>query len=144
MKNMRPDSVFALCLICISFAFPPGCTQDEAPSKQTPIAVDRSPSSPDPKFKVSKIVFIGKHEACACTRKRIDQSWAALEKALDKTKDIRIERLHADTEQTKVAAYQQQRAIMVIPAVFFLDSSGALVEVLQGEISTEQFSSVLR
>ena len=90
------------------------------------------------KSKVAKIVFIGQKEACECTRKRVDGSLAALEEALAGRTDIPVEKLNLDVDEAKVEAYQKLGAIMVAPAVYLLDSSGKLIEMLQGEITVEQ------
>jgi hypothetical protein len=92
---------------------------------------------------IARIVFVGKEEACDCTRGRIDASWAELQAALSGRTDIPIEQLLVDTQEAAVAPYEAMRSIMVLPAVYFLDSSGGLIEMLQGEITQAQFADVL-
>jgi hypothetical protein len=41
-------------------------------------------------------------------------------------------------DDAKVETYQKLGAIMVAPAIYLLDSSGKLIEMLQGEITVEQ------
>lgn len=94
--------------------------------------------------KITKIVFVGKQKACDCTRKRVDDSFAALQSALAGRSDITIERLQADSDADRVAPYKEMRAMMVLPAIYLLDSAGALVEMLQGEVTSEQFQKALK
>ena len=54
-----------------------------------------------------------------------------------------MERLQEDVDQAKVKRYQKIRAIMVLPAIYLLDRSGKPVEVLQGEVTVEQFRRAL-
>ena len=95
--------------------------------------------------KVAKIVFIDQEECCDCTRERIDSSWAALQKVLKgRVPMIPVERVHRDKESDKAEGFRLMKPYMVVPAVYLLDASGALVEQLQGEITVEQFTKALR
>lgn len=91
---------------------------------------------------VSQVVFVDKEVCCECTKNRIDGSWEALSNAI-KDKDLKIERLHQDTQETEVSPYQEMRPIMVIPAIYLLDSEGNLIEVLQGEVTEDQIKALL-
>jgi hypothetical protein len=114
--------------------------EGSGPSKASPAR----PSGAEASTKVAKIVFIGKEIACQCTRDRVAGSWSALQKALGGRRDIRVERVQADRQRAEFDRYTAMRSIVTLPAVFFLDGAGALVEMLQGEISTEQFQRALR
>ena len=103
-----------------------------APSKQAAV-------SP----KVAKIVFIGKKSACDCTRKRVDDSFAALQKALEGRSSIAIEQLQVDVDEEAVARYQKLRSFMVLPAIYLLEGSGSLVDLLQGEVTVEQVQKTI-
>jgi hypothetical protein len=130
---------FVLCVLVSS------CAQEEAAAHQPAVAAQASQATTAqaPATNVSKIVFVDENGACECTRERVEISWAALQSALDGRKDIPIERIYNDTEPEKVAPYKQMRAFMVIPAVYFLDGSGALLDRLQGEITAERFAKAL-
>jgi len=95
------------------------------------------------KQKVIKIAFMDKEHACDCTKKRVDAGWSALQTALAGRTDIAVERIHSDTEEAKVAPYQLMRAMVALPAVYFLDEKGALNEMLQGDLTAEQIGHVL-
>jgi hypothetical protein len=113
------------------------CKQEVAASGQATTAnapARQSAASP----KVAKIVFIGKQNACDCTRKRVAESFAALQKATEDRSDIALEQLQVDVDEEGVARYQELRPIMVLPAIYLLEGSGTLVEVLQGEVTVEQ------
>jgi len=93
--------------------------------------------------KVTKIVFVGKEHACDCTRKTVDEGWAALQKALGTPAKLPVERLQVDTEAAKVEPYRQQKPIMALPAIYFLDGKGVVTELLQGEVTLEQIGHAL-
>ena len=90
---------------------------------------------------VAKVVFVDQEECCECTQNRIDGTWAVLSTALE-GREIDVERLHRDTQEADVAKYHEMRPIMVVPAVYFLDSEGKIVEVLQGEVTEEQIKAL--
>jgi hypothetical protein len=94
--------------------------------------------------KVTKIVFVGKEHACECTRKSIDAGWAALQKALGTPAKLPIERLQVDTEGEKVAPYREQKPMMALPAIYFLDGKNAVIELLQGEVSETEIAAALK
>jgi hypothetical protein len=94
--------------------------------------------------KVARIVFVGKAHPCDCTRKALDAGWAALQKALGTPTKVPVEKLQVDTDGSKVDPYRNQKPIMALPAIYFLDSKGAVVELLQGEVTAEQIAGVLQ
>ena len=93
---------------------------------------------------VAKIVFVGKEHACDCTRKTVDSGWAALQKALGTPARLPVERLQIDTDGWKVEPYRKQKAMMALPAIYFLDGKGAVVDLLQGEVSAAQIVASLQ
>ncbi len=120
-----------------------GCNRESPPpEKDAPVVSEKSApvESRTTNAKVAKIVFVGQKEACECTRKRVDDSLAALEEALSGRGDIAVEKLLLDVDEAKVAVYHKLGAIMVPPAIYLLDSSGALIEMLQGEVTSEQIA----
>lgn len=128
---MMTDFASKLIVMIVLFGFG-GCVQSSAASEK-PAAT-----------KVEKIVFVGKTHACPCTKKAIDASWAALQKALDTPAKLPVERLQIDTEGEKVAAYRKQRPMMALPAIYFLDGKNVVLELLQGEVSEAQIAAALR
>ena len=94
--------------------------------------------------KVTKIVFVGKERPCDCTRKALDAGWAALQKALGTPSKVPVEKLQVDTDGSKVDPYRNQKPIMALPAIYFLDGKGTVVELLQGEVTTDQIAGVLQ
>lgn len=93
--------------------------------------------------KVKKIVFVGKAKACNCTRKNVDAGWAALQQALGKPAKLSVERLEIDTHRDKVAPYRQQKALMALPGIYFLDEKGTVLALLQGEVAAQKIMSTL-
>ena len=93
--------------------------------------------------KVAKIVFIGKKNACDCTRARVDESIAEMQKALTGRSDIAVELLQVDVDGEAVARYQKLRPIMVLPAIYLLEDAGTLIDVLQGEVTAAQVQKAI-
>ena len=93
--------------------------------------------------KVARIVFVGKEHPCDCTRKALDAGWAALQEALGTPSRVVVERLQVDTQGDKVEPYRQQKPIMALPAIYFLDGKGIVTELLQGEVTSEQIGLAL-
>ncbi len=91
---------------------------------------------------VARIVFVGKAQACDCTRTRIDTSWTALQAALGDSGPA-VERLRMDTQGEQVEPYRQLRPMITLPGVYLLDAQGSLVELLQGAITEAQFRAAL-
>lgn len=91
----------------------------------------------------AKIVFVSKEKACACTQKAIEAGWAALHKALGTPAKVPVDKLFIDTQEYLVQPYQQKRAIMALPALYFLDAQGEVLEQLQGEVTEAQIAQVL-
>jgi hypothetical protein len=94
--------------------------------------------------KVTRIVFVGKEHACDCTRKTVDAGWAALQKTLGTPAKLPVERFQIDTEADKVAPYRQQKPVMALPGIYFVDSKATVLELLQGEVTAEQIATVLQ
>ena len=55
-----------------------------------------------------------------------------------------VERIHMDSQPEKAAPYQKRRAIMVPPAIYFLDKQDRLVQMIQGEVKSEQVRATLK
>ena len=109
------------------------CGGEQASAQATPAAAA-----------VAKIVFIDQEVCCDCTRERIDGTWAALSKAMEGGAGVPVERFHLDTQEEQARPYLAMRPLMVAPGLYFLDSDGGLVEMLQGELSEGQIGAVLQ
>jgi hypothetical protein len=94
--------------------------------------------------KVTRIVFVGKEHPCDCTRKALDAGWAALQRALGTPSKVPVEKLQVDTDGSKVDPYRNQKPIMALPAIYFLDGRGTVLELLQGAVTTDQIAGVLQ
>jgi hypothetical protein len=124
---------FGICAIVANA----GCHRARPPAQATPVATRSSAS------KLSKIVFVGKERACECTRKAVDAGWAALHKVLVDPGQVLIERIHVDSESARVEPYRAQKPIMALPAIYFVDGRGAVLEMLQGEVGEAQIQAVV-
>jgi hypothetical protein len=93
---------------------------------------------------VAKVVFVDLEKCCKCTASNIGASWDALQEAVADTKSTAsIERLHMDTQAAAAAPYRTLKAPVAMPAVYFLDADGKLIELLQGQITTAQAANLL-
>jgi hypothetical protein len=146
---MRPFSIFALFVLCGTVS---ACEnrKAEAASVTATAAVVASaasaaalPASNDSTAKAARIVFVGKEHACDCTRKKVDTALAALQSVLGTPPKIPVEMLKVDTEEEKVEPYRKQRPMMAIPAIYFVDAKGSVLDLLQGEITAEQIGHSL-
>jgi hypothetical protein len=109
----------------------------------SPVAANpNAPAVSTPTSPVAKIVFIGKENACRCTRAAIDASWAALQEALAGA-NIPIEKLLVDTQVDLVAPYREMQPLVAIPGLYFLDASGGYIHLLQGEVTAAAIRAVL-
>jgi hypothetical protein len=104
--------------------------------------VDASPRASA--SKLSKIVFVGKEHACECTRKSVDTGWTTLQKTLGSQSTIPVERIQVDTESARVEPYRAQKPIMALPAVYFIDAKGSVLDMVQGEVTEAQIQPILK
>jgi hypothetical protein len=94
--------------------------------------------------KVAKIVFVDKENCCKCTADRTGKSWTALQAALkEHGAEVAVERVHLDTQTEQAAPFKAMKPMIAIPAIYFLNSEGKLVEMLQGEVKQEQIGNLL-
>lgn len=133
--NRRP----LLLIVCLGFlaGAPANCRRPEQPK---PVAQAPATSTAP---KLSKIVFVGKEHACDCTRKAVDGGWTALQRALGTPAKVPIEKMFVDTEAARVEPYRSQQPIMALPAIYFVDGKGAVLDLLQGEVSETQVQPIL-
>jgi hypothetical protein len=124
-----------------------GCNESRASSapaaSSTAAVLAAAPAPVQARAKTERVVFVDKEHACKCTQKRVDDSWAALQAALGDKAGTLVERLHADTQEDQVAPYAAMKAMVALPALYFVDAKGGFVELLQGEMTKEQILAVL-
>ena len=135
--------------VLLFFSFSTSCKQEAAASENPTVKKNTAPVSTPQKTQetkkaVAKIVFVGKQNACDCTRKRVEDSWAALQKALGTPAKLPVERLQIDTDEAQVEPYRQQKAMMALPAIYFVDDKTTVLELLQGEVTDAQIAAVLK
>jgi hypothetical protein len=93
--------------------------------------------------KVGRIVFVGKKQACDCTKRRVKESWEALRFALEKHASVKVERIAMDVDKGKVKQLRGQRRFMTLPALYFFNPQGELVAMLEGELQPDQIAKAL-
>jgi hypothetical protein len=119
------------------------CERNKAAPAPPATATSTSALSKSP-AKVARIVFIDKEHACDCTRKRTEDTWAAMQAALGTPASLPVERLHVDTQVNQAQAYTAAKPLMVPPGIYFVDASNGVVDMLQGEVTTEQIAAALK
>ena len=135
--------------LSISTLLTTGCKESSVAAQPAPAASAATAASAAlsaaqrPLTEVARVVFVDKEHACKCTQKRVDDSWAALQGALAGRQVPTVERLHADTQAEAVEPYNKMRAVLALPALYFMDTKGTLMELLQGEVTQEQIQAVL-
>jgi len=138
-----------LCLIALALAActtPPPAASTPAPAapaapKGLSAAAGAAPTAVAAS-RVAKVVFVGKKEACECTRKAIDASRKALTTALG-ARGITVEEIQSDIDGSKVEFYKVLKPHLTLPALYFLDAKDGIVELLQGELTEAQIQAVL-
>jgi hypothetical protein len=121
-----------------------GCsrTVDGTPAPGASANASAAPSTA--RATVARIAFVDQEEACDCTRKRIDDSWAALQSAMKQSREVPVQRIHRDTQPVDVAPLSAKRAFIAVPAIFLLDGSGEVIDMLQGEVTDKEIATALR
>jgi hypothetical protein len=138
----RHIRLLVLALTGLSAAM--GCKSQQPSSAAAVSAAVAAPAAQAPaKAQPSRIVFVGKEHACDCTRKSVEAGWAALQKALGTPAKLPVERLQVDTQGDKVAPYRQQKPMMALPAIYFVDGKDTVLELLQGEVSEAEIAAAL-
>ncbi|MDY0002911.1 MAG: hypothetical protein RBU30_16550 [Polyangia bacterium] len=94
--------------------------------------------------KVEKIVFVGQQNACACTKRVVDQTWDALQFALKKHAGVKVERVEMDVDRERVRALRTVRKFMALPALYFYNPEGKLVAMLEGEVMPDKIAEALK
>ncbi len=97
-----------------------------------------------PGEKVGKIVFVGKKHACDCTKRRVNESWEALQFALKKHGGVKVERIAIDVDRQKVKSLRGKRRFMTLPALYFFSPEGKLVAMLEGELQPAQIAEAIK
>ncbi len=147
---MRPLSIFALSVLCVTVTSCENRKAEAAPASASAAVTTPAASATDltaannPTAKIVKVVFVGKEHACDCTRKKVDTALAALQQVLGTPYKIPVEMLKVDTEEDKVEPYRKQKPMMAVPAIYFVDGKGVVTDMLQGEITAEQIARIVK
>lgn len=133
-------------LIVLSFILLGGCNLEQSTNVTKPMKVDMSAPKAiesESSINIEKIVFVGQKQACNCTRERIDKSWKVLQEVMKDKKDVKIERVQLDVDETRYEDLNKLRPLLTAPGMYFFDENGQLVEMLQGELEEYQILSIL-
>ena len=127
-------------IVLLSLLSLPACTKGKGVPAAAMAATPTAPTT----SKIARVVFMDKENACACTRKRVDDTWAALQTALGTPPKLPVERIHIDTQAAQAGPYTSAKPLMVPPGIYFVDLQQRVVELLQGEVKAEEITAVLK
>lgn len=136
-------SRFALVLLISIFAACDRTSSGGSNAAAQPGAGEQEGSATEGTGIVARIVFVDQEQACECTQNRITASWTALQAALGEGSGLEIERIHRDTQEAQAEEFRALRPMVTVPGIYLLDEDGALIELLQGDITEEQFRTAL-
>ncbi|HJX63104.1 MAG TPA: hypothetical protein VJ860_04040 [Polyangia bacterium] len=132
---MRFAVIVSLSLLCL-----PAC----AKAKGLPAAAVAATPVPTSASKIARVVFMDKEHACECTRKRVEDTWTALQAAVGTPPELPIQRIHVDTQAAQAGQYISAKPLMAPPGIYFVDQQEHVFELLQGEVKTEEIAAVLK
>jgi hypothetical protein len=147
---MQPLSIFALLVLSITATACENRKAEAALASASAAIVAPAVSAAElattsnATAEVAKIVFVGKEHACDCTRKKVETALVALQQVLGTPFKIPVEMLKVDTEEEKVEPYRKQKPMMAVPAIYFVNGKGDVIDMLQGEITAEQVARILK
>ena len=127
-------------IVLLSLFSLPACAKGKSAPAAAMAATPTAPTT----SKVARVVFMDKEHACECTRRRVDDTWAALQTALGTPPKPPVERIHIDTQAAQAAPYTSMKPLMVPPGIYFVDQQQHVVELLQGEVKAEEITAVLK
>jgi hypothetical protein len=138
----------SLLLFALSVALTAsGCKESPASARAVASAPQSASAAPavaaNRAVATTKIVFIDKEHGCQCTAKRVDAAWVALQSIIAGKEMPTVERVHMDTQPEMAERYGKLRPMLAVPALYFMDAKDGLVELLQGEVTSEQITAVL-
>jgi len=129
----------SLVTLALAAVLAGGCNKDVAPEPARPAAAISTVAKPP----ITKIVFIDKEKPCDCVRKTTEGTWTALQAAL-KGVELPVERIHLDTQAAFAEGYRSKRALLTVPGIYFMADGGTVVEMLEGEVTEDEFRKVLQ
>lgn len=135
-------------LLLVSLLALSGCSKgsadSEAPAqKQAKTQSGKSGNGEPVVVGVAKIVMLDKEECCECTGARQKASLDAMKSVIEaRGSKATLEVIHLDTQPDEAQPYLAMKPLMVPPGMYFLDASGNLLELLQGEVTAEQIEQV--
>jgi hypothetical protein len=122
----------SLVIVALALALTAGCEKNAEPASATGDnqAVNTAPKP----SAVARLAFLDKADACDCTKANIDKGWTALQAALGAGNAVPVDRIHMDTQADQAAPLLAQRKIVAVPALYLLDASGNVLDLMQGDI----------
>jgi len=127
-------------IVFLSLLSLPACAKGKGAPAAAMAATPVTPTT----SKVARVVFMDKEHACECTRKRVDDTWAAAPDSPGTPPKLPIERIHIDTQAAQAGPYTSAKPLMVPPGIYFVTSSSAWSNYLQGEVKAEEIAAVLK
>jgi hypothetical protein len=132
MRNTLRTTLPALLLF--SLLALPGCKRNATPA---------GPMKKKAGVRVASLVFVGKKDACDCTKTRVKKGWDKLQGVLKKFAHVKVERIQTDVNRKRVRTLKDKRRFLTLPAVYFLDGKGKIVGMLHGELDKDELVTML-
>ena len=127
-------------IVLLSLLSLPACAKGKGAPAAAMAATPVTPTT----SKITRVVFMDKEHACECTRKRVDETWAALQTALGTPPKLPSERIHIDTQAAQAGPYVSEKPLVVPPGIYFVDRQQYVFDLLQGEIKADEIAAVLK
>jgi hypothetical protein len=137
---MKGISMRLAVIVFLSLLSLPACARGKGAPAAAMAATPTAPTT----SKVARVVFMDKEHACECTRKRVEDSWTALQTALGTPPKLPVERIHIDTQAPQADPYTSTKPLMALPGIYFVDQRQRVSELLQGEVKAAEIEAVLK
>ncbi|MFH2006239.1 MAG: hypothetical protein ABI333_06610 [bacterium] len=133
---MRRPTLRTSLLACLLFGVltVTGCKRNATPA---------GPMKKKTGERVASLVFVGKKDACDCTKERVKKGWEKLQSVLKKYTHVKVERLQTDVHRKRVRTLKDQRRFLTLPAVYFFNGKGDIVGMLHGELNPDELVTML-
>lgn len=130
------SSVLTLAL-SLGGGVPAALAAPPAPARGAAVAAARA-------GRVAKVIFVGKLYPCECTAKTIAATRGALDRALGARPKIAIEELMINRDTARVDALRRVKPLGALPALYFVDAAGSVLDLLDGDVSEAQIAAALK
>ncbi len=94
--------------------------------------------------RVHRLVLVVREKGCQCTREDVAKAMRSLGVVLGARRDRMVTQLDWDEDRSRVQRYRSQRRFIALPALYFLDTQGRVVGLLEGDIQPKWIRQLMR